>query len=184
MRLIKWLHPFDFWQTLHFKTTELPLTWAQYKNTAVKNNEIILSYCCVIIIMCNAGTGNGGKAKINTHFFFAQLNLITHNSIIHSPVRISSQFPSVISLNLPGLADAGCSITHVAISAENTHAPAVISLTLRVYVHAMFQRPLLPFRFRLHSHVLPMGGAKLLTSWRTAFKKVYNYFFLSLWFTT
>jgi len=106
-------------------------------------------------------TGNG-NAKINR--LFSKFNLITHNSIIHSPVRISSQLPSVISLNLPGLAEAGCSITHVAINTENKHAPAVISLTLRVYEHAMFLRPLFPFRFRLHSHVLMMGGAKSLTS--------------------
>lgn len=88
--------------------------------------------------------------QTNTHTF-AELKSITHNSIIHSPVRISSQFSSVITLKLADFAVAGWSITCEAISAKNTHTPAVIFLPVCVYVHARFQKPLPPFRFRLHS---------------------------------
>lgn len=37
----------------------------------------------------------------------------TDNSIIHSPVRMSSQFPSVTSLRLPGFAETGSDVKYI-----------------------------------------------------------------------
>lgn len=50
----------------------------------------------------------------------------TDNSIIHSPVMMSSQFPSVTSLRLSGFADTGSDVKYIPRNRQHSHEPGFV----------------------------------------------------------